>query len=93
MPIDDTFGVGAGGGTPLDDRDYQGPFAFTGKIHKLTIALDEPKLTPEDRKKLGEAYRAVQEAKRAARAKRAIASPGGLSGFPGKVRTPAPCGN
>lgn len=27
-------------GTPVDDEDYQVPFAFTGKIKKLTI---EPK--------------------------------------------------
>jgi tetratricopeptide (TPR) repeat protein len=31
------------------------PFKFTGKIVKLTIAVDPPKLTPEDVKKLKEA--------------------------------------
>ena len=31
------------------------PFKFTGKIDKLTIAIDRPKLTPEDVKKLKEA--------------------------------------
>ena len=36
----------------MDDQDYQVPFKFTGKINKLTIALDRPKLTPEDEKKL-----------------------------------------
>jgi arylsulfatase len=63
MPLDDAFGIGTGGGTPVDDGDYQGPFAFTGKIDKLTIALDRPELTAEDRRKLEEAFRAVQGAK------------------------------
>jgi arylsulfatase len=49
---DETFDVGADMGTPVDDRDYQVPFRFTGKLHKLTIKLDRPKLTPEDVKKL-----------------------------------------
>jgi hypothetical protein len=33
----------------VDDHDYQVPFKFTGKIDKLTVALDQPKLTPERR--------------------------------------------
>jgi arylsulfatase len=59
---DETFDIGADTGTPVDDHDYQVPFAFTGKIDKLTIALDEPKLTPEDVQKLEAAYRAAQDA-------------------------------
>jgi arylsulfatase len=38
-------------GTPVDDRDYQLPFKFTGKLNNLTRKLDRPKLTPEDIKK------------------------------------------
>ena len=60
---DETFDIGADTGTPVDDHDYQVPFAFTGKIDKLTIALDEPKLTPDDVQKLQAAYRAAQDAK------------------------------
>jgi hypothetical protein len=41
--------------TPVDDRDYQVPFKFTGKVDKLTIKIDRPKLTPEDVKRLSEA--------------------------------------
>jgi arylsulfatase len=63
MPLDQTFGFGSAGDTPVDDRDYQIPFKFTGKIDKLTIALAPPKLTPEDEKKLEGAYRAAQDAK------------------------------
>lgn len=52
---DETFDIGSDTGTPVDDRDYQLPFKFTGKIDKLTIAITPPKLTPEDVKKLKEA--------------------------------------
>jgi len=54
---DENFDVGADTGTPVDDQDYQVPFAFTGKLDKLTLTIDRPKLTPEDEKKLMEAQR------------------------------------
>ena len=41
----------------MDDRDYQAPFAFTGKLNKLTLKIDRPKLSPEDDKKLEQAQR------------------------------------
>jgi arylsulfatase A-like enzyme len=62
LPWDETFDIGSDTGTPVDDHDYQVPFAFTGKISKVTIALDPPKLTPDDVKKLEAAYRAAQDA-------------------------------
>jgi arylsulfatase len=62
LPIDETFDIGSKTGTSIDDRDYQVPFTFTGQINKLTIALDPPKLTPDDIKKLSDAYRAAQDA-------------------------------
>jgi arylsulfatase len=49
---DETFDVGADTGTPVDDRDYQVPFRFTGKLNKLTIKIDRPRLTPADIRKL-----------------------------------------
>src|SRR6476646_380374 len=52
LPVDETFDIGSKTGTPVDDRDYQIPFTFTGKINKLTVTLEQPKLTPEDVKKL-----------------------------------------
>ncbi len=55
VPWDETFDIGSDTGTPVEDKDYQVPFAFTGKIDKLTFLLDEPKLTPDDIKKLKEA--------------------------------------
>jgi arylsulfatase A-like enzyme len=54
---DETFDVGADTGTPVDDKDYQVPFKFTGKLNKLTIAVDRPKLTAEDERRLEEAAR------------------------------------
>jgi arylsulfatase len=36
----------------VDDKDYQVPFAFSGKINKITLTIDRPKLTPADEKKL-----------------------------------------
>jgi arylsulfatase len=54
---DETFDVGADTGTPVDDEDYQVPFAFTGKLDRLTLKIDRPQLTPEDEKRLSEAQR------------------------------------
>ena len=41
----------------LRDRDYPVPFRFTGKINRITLTIDRPKLTPEDEKKLMQAQR------------------------------------
>jgi arylsulfatase len=61
MPWDETFDIGSKTGTPIDDQDYQIPFVFNGKIDKVTISVDPPKLTPDDQKKLSDAYRAAQD--------------------------------
>ena len=49
---DETFDIGSDTGTGVDDRDYQVPFAFTGKIVNLNIKLDRPRLSPADIKLL-----------------------------------------
>jgi arylsulfatase len=54
---DENLDVGSDTGTPVDDQDYQTPFAFTGTIDKITLTIDRPKLTPEDEKKLMAAER------------------------------------
>jgi arylsulfatase A-like enzyme len=51
---DENFDVGAKTGTPVDDNDYQVPFKFTGKLTRLTLIIDRPKLTPEEEKELME---------------------------------------
>jgi arylsulfatase len=49
---DENLDIGADTGTPVDDQNYQVPFAFTGKIDKLTLTIDRPKLTPADIERL-----------------------------------------
>ena len=39
FPEDETFDVGVDTRTPIDDRDYQVPFRFQGKLVKLTVEL------------------------------------------------------
>ena len=38
--IDETFDVGIDTRTPVDDNDYQVPFAFTGKVDKVSVQLN-----------------------------------------------------
>ncbi len=49
---DESFDIGSDTLTGVNDADYKPPFTFTGKLNKLTIKLDRPKLTEEDIKKL-----------------------------------------
>ncbi|MDY0884669.1 arylsulfatase [Dongia soli] len=39
MTIDETFDVGIDTRSSVEDKDYQAPFGFTGKIDKLTFSL------------------------------------------------------
>ncbi|HEY6372267.1 MAG TPA: hypothetical protein VIX37_16945, partial [Candidatus Sulfotelmatobacter sp.] len=59
---DAMFDIGAKTGTSIDPQDYQVPFAFTGKLDKITVSVEPPVLTEEDKKKLEAAYRAAQDA-------------------------------
>ncbi len=54
---DENFDVGADTGTPVDDRDYQIPFRFTGKLAKLILRIEPPVLTKEDIQRLQQAHR------------------------------------
>ena len=49
---DENLDIGSDTGTPVDDRDYQVPFKFNGKLAKLHLSLDRPRLTPADVKRL-----------------------------------------
>lgn len=51
---DESFDVGSDTGTPVNDQDYQIPFAFTGKLNKLTLKLNRPQLSEADIKMLRE---------------------------------------
>jgi len=54
-PLDTVVNIGDATLTPVDDKDYQIPFKFTGKIDRITIVLEPPELSPEDIKMLKEA--------------------------------------
>ena len=57
MQWDESLDIGSDTLTGVNDRDYQPPFAFNGKIEKITLTIDRPKLTAEDEKRLSEAER------------------------------------
>ena len=42
--IDESFDVGVDTRTPVDDKDYQVPFRFTGTLDKLTVKSGPPQL-------------------------------------------------
>jgi hypothetical protein len=48
--VDESFDIGSDTGTPVDDRDYQVPFTFTGTINKLTIKLEPQQMALADKK-------------------------------------------
>ena len=54
---DENFDIGSDTETPVDDQDYQTPFAFNGKLTKLTLNIDRPQLSPADIQKLQAAER------------------------------------
>jgi arylsulfatase len=63
---DEALDIGSDTGTPVDDNDYSTPFAFTGKLNKITLSIDRPKLSPEDMKRLQDAARAAGDGPSAA---------------------------
>jgi arylsulfatase len=54
---DESFDIGSDTLTGVNDADYKPPFTFTGKINKITLTIDRPKLSPEDIAKLQQAQR------------------------------------
>ncbi|MEI6705649.1 MAG: arylsulfatase [Methylococcales bacterium] len=57
---DEALDIGSDTLTGVDDKDYQSPFAFTGKLDKITLTIDRPTLSPDDIKKLEQAQRENQ---------------------------------
>jgi arylsulfatase len=54
---DESFDIGSDTLTGVNDADYKPPFTFTGKLNKVTLKVNRPKLSPADIKKLEEAMR------------------------------------
>lgn len=63
LNLDEGLDIGSDTLTGVNDADYQPPFKFSGKINKITLKIDLPKLTPEDIKKLEEAMKKAAAAK------------------------------
>jgi arylsulfatase len=57
---DESLDIGSDTLTGVDDKDYQSPFAFTGKLDKITLTIDRQTLSPDDIKKLEQAQRENQ---------------------------------
>jgi len=51
IALDETFDIGLDTRTPVDDLEYQVPFAFTGTIDSLTIKSGHEQLTDADRQR------------------------------------------
>src|SRR5262249_46959584 len=49
---DENMDIGSDTGTPVNDKVYQVPFAFTGTIDSLKLTVDRPKLSDADKAKL-----------------------------------------
>jgi hypothetical protein len=50
--VGETFDIGADTGTPVDDKDSQVPFRFTGKLNKLTVQVGPMQLAPPEKKEI-----------------------------------------
>ncbi len=46
---DETFDVGVDLRTGVNDKDYQAPFAFNGRIDKLVVTLGPPQMMPAEK--------------------------------------------
>ena len=55
---DESFDIGSDTLTGVNDADYKPPFALTAKLHKLSVKLDRPQLSPAEVKKLEAAMKA-----------------------------------
>ena len=55
---DESFDVGSDTLTGVNDADYKPPFAFTGKLDKLTLKVNRPQLTPAEIRTLEAAMKA-----------------------------------
>ena len=57
---DENMDIGSDTGTPVNDKVYKVPFAFTGSIDSLKLVIDRPVLSDADKAKLEAALKARQ---------------------------------
>src|SRR5262245_45732102 len=58
---DESFDIGSDTLTGVNDEDYKPPFPLTAKLHKLTVKIDRPHLSPADVEKLQGAMKAAAD--------------------------------
>jgi arylsulfatase len=58
---DEAFDVGIDTGTPVEDRDYQVPFPFTGTLNKLNVELQPSNLTSSQARQVDKVKRAASD--------------------------------
>jgi len=56
LPVGETFDVGIDTRTPVNDKDYEVPFRFNGKLNQLTFKLGPTKLTELEQKLIREKF-------------------------------------
>jgi arylsulfatase A-like enzyme len=61
MTIDETFDIGVDTRTGVDDKDYQPPFRFTGKLGKVAIKLGPNQMMAIDEKAKADAVARVND--------------------------------
>ncbi len=86
---DENLDVGSDTGTPVDDADYQVPFAFTGRIGRITLAIDHPELTPADIARLRDAK--AKAADGPASGEAGVNAAGGISPVAGRLEKLKAC--
>jgi arylsulfatase len=57
---DENMDIGSDTGSPVNDKAYQVPFAFTGTIDSLKLVVDRPVLSEADKAKLEAAMKTKQ---------------------------------
>ena len=63
MQLDESLDIGSDTLTGVNDEDYSPPFKFTGKLNKVTLAIDRPELSPDDIKSLEQAAKQTEAAR------------------------------
>ena len=58
---DESFDIGSDTLTGVNDEGYKQPFPLTAKLHKLTVKIDRPHLSPADVEKLQGAMKAAAD--------------------------------